>query len=228
MDRSLKLTWLLGLVSVLMWGCPEDNEIETPPGTGDGGMTVDGQVDSEPPCNDGDTRNCLVDGARACIGEQTCSGGIWGACAAFEEVCDGADNDCDGVIDNGFAGLREACTAGEGACQTKGRVVCTVDGTGTECDAMPGDGGDEICDGADNDCDGVTDEDVTAGQACGTGEPGACAEGTTVCTGGAVICEPNAEPGDETCNGADDDCDGRTDEGEQGGALAEPCYEGPE
>ncbi|MEO1335638.1 MAG: MopE-related protein, partial [Myxococcota bacterium] len=53
----------------------------------------------------GTTRSCRID---ACDGFETCesvaSGFDWGACdiSAWRETCDGADNDCDGVIDNGF------------------------------------------------------------------------------------------------------------------------------
>jgi hypothetical protein len=45
------------------------------------------------------------------------------------EICDGKDNDCDGVVDNGFSfqgsPVGGACYPGVGACITKGTVVCT-------------------------------------------------------------------------------------------------------
>ncbi|MGA1842414.1 MAG: putative metal-binding motif-containing protein [bacterium] len=73
------------------------------------------------------------------------------------EICDGIDNNHDGEIDEGFD-IGAECTAGEGICMSTGQMVCKQDGTGTECDAVPGDPNTEICDGIDNDCDGVIDD----------------------------------------------------------------------
>lgn len=62
----------------------------------------------------GATRPCFVsEGGGSCLGEETCRMGLdgprWSECTADEtaaEVCDGADNDCDGVVDDPFFNQR--------------------------------------------------------------------------------------------------------------------------
>jgi hypothetical protein len=57
------------------------------------------------------------------------------------EICDGKDNDCDGVVDNGFTwqGTRVGanCYPGIGACGVMGKVICADPATAV-CSATPG------------------------------------------------------------------------------------------
>lgn len=74
------------------------------------------------------------------------------------EVCDGIDNDCDGIIDENL-GVGDQCIYGLGECQTNGQTICDEFGN-IQCDVLPNnviEPSDEICDYLDNDCDGEID-----------------------------------------------------------------------
>ncbi|MFK8003673.1 MAG: MopE-related protein [Polyangiales bacterium] len=148
------------------------------------------------------------------------------------ETCNGADDDCDSRIDEGFdlstnashcGRCGNACTFvnATGACSGS---VCSigacdagfvdVDGnpsTGCEYACTPT-GGVDSCNGIDDDCDGRIDEaDPSVGSACGP-SGGVCTRGTQTCQRGSLVCVGGRGPTPETCDGFDEDCDGRTDE----------------
>ncbi len=117
------------------------------------------------------------------------------------EICDGLDNDCDGVVDEGLG----STTCGIGACEAT--VDNCVAGEVQSC--QPGQPIAEVCDLVDNDCDGLVDEGLGT-TSCGAG---VCAMTVESCVDGEVqSCVPGT-PGEEVCDLADNDCDGEVDEG---------------
>lgn len=123
------------------------------------------------------------------------------------EICDGIDNDGNGVID----GITQPCytgpsgTQGIGVCKA-GTQTCTL-GTWGSCvnEVTPTS---EICDALDNDCNGLVDENLGT-TTCGIG---ACLRTVDNCVNGVLqTCEPGS-PSPEFCNNVDDDCDSVTDE----------------
>ena len=127
------------------------------------------------------------------------------------ETCDGADNDCDGVVDNGAlltfyfdndgdsfgddSTAYEACEGGVGEVETGG-----------DCDdessiVYPGAPEEDCTDPVDYNCDGSTeyaDEDSDGWPAC------------EECDDSDPLVNPDA---DEVCDEIDNNCDGEIDEG---------------
>jgi len=163
------------------------------------------------------------------------------------EVCDGADNDCDGIVDEdlGPSFCETICGAGTAIC-ISGEEVCfgpepqeeicdyldnDCDGETDEnqlnicdeCGPVPM----EVCDGWDNDCDGETDENLV--KACST----ACGTGIEICSSGLWSGCTAQQPTLEVCDGIDNDCNGQIDDGinclctiQDVGSLF-PCSESP-
>jgi uncharacterized repeat protein (TIGR01451 family) len=152
----------------------------------------------------------------------TCGAGLTCICvaAAEESLCDGKDDDCDGSIDEGFAG--DPCSSGVGLCLAQGVTVCDVTGAAL-CGAVAGLPAAEVCDnGQDDDCDGATDAADSDCPAGGAPPPG------RVPPGGAL--PPGDAPASATGGGLNPERDSATpigsrpappaSDGEQGGALA--------
>ena len=186
-------------------------------------------------------------GTGACAGGETVcnaenNGIICSTEAAKTEVCDGIDNDCDGLVDGAdFDLVLEPCAKNVGVCE--GLIMTTdycVDGTWKACtdedylaynDTYEPEA-ETVCDGLDNDCDGAVDDDFLLTQLDGStvqgvGQPcglGACVGGVTLCGGdeASIICSTAGESSPEICDGIDNDCDGLIDTADPDLVLA-PC-----
>ena len=157
------------------------------------------------------------------------------------EVCDGSDNNCNGLVDDDDPGVvaplwyrdedgdlfGDISIFQQQCAQPAGFVADNTDCDDNDPNNYPGN--DEICDGQDNDCDGLVDDsdpDVVATayyldmDMDGFGDP---SESVVACTqpSGYVLdntdCDDNdnnAYPGNtEICDGKDNNCDGVIDEG---------------
>ena len=125
--------------------------------------------------------------------------------------CNGFDDDCDGLTDEGFVAEESDC--GAGVCQASGEILC-VNGTIVDtCEPGAPSGTDITCDGRDENCDGQNDEGFNLSKL----RVGEVLARRRVLSCGDGILEDSCEPGspnssDESCDAIDDDCDGETDE----------------
>lgn len=227
-----------------------NNQVEICNGLDDDG---DGLIDNEgmtPLC--GPNSQCVngqCSGANACDPMNACPPGQVcdpatgmcvpsGPCMPSPEVCDGVDNDCNGLIDedpdpNGFLLCPNGGVCVNGACSGQ---LCMTDADcpmGELCDpatatCSPGPcvPSPEVCDGLDNNCNGFVDEG-SGGALLICANGGICMNG--VCTVSCMsdadcpmgqVCDPATAtcsagpcmPQPETCDGIDNDCDGIVDE----------------
>ncbi len=151
------------------------------------------------------------------------------------ETCDGNDNDCDGVIDNGLdcqckPGSKRKCYSGQkdtidvGECRV-GLQYCDMDSSWGKCVGVvyPRE---EVCDGRDNDCNGKIDDYSEC--ECRPGAIRSCysfdesTKGVGECQKGSQVCNIQSKWHNECFNeqgpvaetmgdGKDNNCDGEID-----------------
>ena len=179
----------------------------------------------------GMTEVCGMDTGACQAGMRTCQSDLtWGPCEGAigptDEVCNVADDDCDGNVDEGATDARtfyrdmDGDTFGDPAMDV---VACMApDGyveNNMDCDddcRACFTGASEICDGFDNDCspaseDGSGEPDFN--DPCDGDDSDQCIEGNRVCTAGVMECDDMSSDDVEVCDGVDNDCDMMMDEG---------------
>ncbi len=237
-DGSASLTCVNARGEALGSDCDDDDRLISP-----GALEVCDAGGRDEDCDPATYGGIDFDGdgfedARCCNGTSCgtdCNDALQSSNPLGTEACNGVDDDCDGMIDEGVRISVYPDRDGDGRGVTAGAITACASTPGyslfsDDCDdanrmnspVLP-----EVCDGRDNDCDGVPDPaDITVSSLWyldsdgdGFGNPassilsctppmGAYSLLGTDCNDGVAAINPAQA---EQCNGIDDDCNGAAD-----------------
>jgi hypothetical protein len=155
-------------------------------------------------------QSCAPDGRCRSGGATDAPPGI-DACVPVTETCNGVNDDCDAIIDEGFA-TGDPCDGPDVDQCTDDYTICDAAGA-IVCGNTSGDDNAEVCNLDDDDCDGATDEGFDIGGPCDGPDGDACLEGTLSCDASGAMCTDDTGTTEEVCDQADNDCDASVDEG---------------
>jgi hypothetical protein len=173
----------------------------------------DGQTDEGFDCIRGEEVYCEVGGDPSCPGVMRCGDDCtWGPCETGPEICNGLDDNCNGLTDEGFECIlhseRECWIVLPDGQRCRGDQICEAGCVWGRCRPRA-----EMCTGRDDNCNGLTDEGFDcirdSEERCSVNDDSNC-PGTRRC--GADCTWGECEPPREVCSGRDDNCNGLTDE----------------
>jgi RHS repeat-associated protein len=156
------------------------------------------------------TGACVRTGSTACVSAHVVDSCAPGTPSASDTTCDGIDENCNGMADDGYVAVATQC--GIGACAAVGTTSCVAGLVVDGCHPGAAAAMDPSCDGVDDDCDGRSDEDYGAATvSCGFGT--CVAGGALSCAGGSVqsTCQPKPNCEGDCADGTDNDADGFVD-----------------
>ncbi|MBF0106919.1 MAG: hypothetical protein HQM16_16525 [Deltaproteobacteria bacterium] len=136
------------------------------------------------------------------------------------ELCDGKDNNMDGMVDEGVktTAYVDADNDGYGSAALPSEAVCNLGGyalNNNDCDdanLLISPSAREGCDGVDNNCNDLIDEAIADRPSINT--EGLCENNVRICSDGRFVeSAENYVPQPETCDGLDNDCANGADDG---------------